>query len=122
MNKEKKKMLSAQYVMSERPAGAFRIVHRPSGKSFVGVSPDLNAAWNSQRFQLTMGVHRNSKLQKDWSEYGLDAFEYEIMERFKRPEDGRYNLKKELERMETAWFERLSPYGEKGYHDRKSEN
>ncbi|WP_309118383.1 GIY-YIG nuclease family protein [Paenibacillus sp.] len=116
MDKEKKKALAAEYVLSERPAGAFRLVHVESGKSFVGTTPDVNAMKNRILFQLKMGSNWIKALQNDWNEYGEDAFRYEVLELFKPPEDGMYNLKKELERMELEWLERLQPYGDKGYN------
>ncbi|TLS50231.1 GIY-YIG nuclease family protein [Paenibacillus antri] len=116
MDKERKKALAAEYVLSERPAGVFRLVHVESGKSFVGTAPDVNAMKNRLLFQLKMGSNWIKPLQNDWNEYGEDAFRYEVLELFTPPEDGMYNLKKELERMEFEWLERLQPYGDKGYN------
>jgi len=116
MDKERKKALAAEYVLSERPAGAYRLVHDASGKSYVGTSPDVDAMKNRLLFQLKMGACSIKPLQDDWNRYGADAFRYEVLELFKPPEDGMYNLKKELERMEAEWLDRLQPYGDQGYN------
>jgi len=116
MDKEKKKALAAEYVMAARPAGVYRVVHEATGKSFVGATADLNAMRNRLDFEMNMGASMKKALLADWKTYGADAFRYEVLETFKPPEDGRYNLMKELERMEAEWLERLQPYGDKGYN------
>lgn len=120
MDKQKKKELAAQYVLSERPAGVFALVHIASGKSYVGTTPDLPAMKNRLLFQLKMGACSIKPLADDWNKYGEEAFEYKELERFKPPESGQYNLMKELEAMEADWLERLQPYDERGYNKRPS--
>ncbi len=116
MDKEKKKALAAEYVQTARPAGVYRVVHEASGKSFVGTTADLNAMRNRLDFELNMGSSMKKALLADWRKYGADAFRYEVLETFKPPENGQYNLMKELERMEAEWLERLQPYGDQGYN------
>lgn len=116
MDKERKKELAAEYAMAKRPAGVYRIVHRESGKSLVGASPDLNAMRNRLPFELNAGVSMKKSLLEDWQRYGEQSFDYEILETFKPPEDGMYNLKKELERMEEQWIRKLRSYGDNGYN------
>ncbi|MCI3922338.1 GIY-YIG nuclease family protein [Paenibacillus sp. TRM 82003] len=116
MDKERKKELAAQYDLSKRPAGVYRVVHKESGKSFVGATPDLNAMRNRLPFELNAGVSMRKELQADWKRYGAEAFAFEVLETFKPPEDGMYNLKKELERMEAKWMSEVMPYGERGYN------
>ncbi len=122
MDKEKKKMLAAEYVMASRPAGVYRVVHEESGKSFVGTTPDLNAMRNRLDFEMNMGSSMKKALLQDWRKFGADSFRYEVLETFKPPENGQYNLMKELKRMEADWLERLQPYGDKGYNRPPNQN
>jgi len=93
-------------------------VHLESGKSYVGSTPDLRAMENRLPFELNFGTSTKKALLADWQRYGAGAFRYEVLETFKPPEDGNYNLVKELERMEAAWLARLQPYDDKGYNRR----
>ncbi|HZG87640.1 GIY-YIG nuclease family protein [Paenibacillus sp.] len=118
MDKARKKELANEYVLARRPAGVYRMVHVESGKSYVGSTPDLPAMENRLPFELNLGTSTKKALLADWRKYGADAFRFEVLETFKPPEDGSYNLVKELERMEAAWLERLQPYEDKGYNRR----
>jgi len=65
---------------------------------------------------LNAGTNTNKTLQKEWNEYGEDAFVFEVLEILKEKKDGYFNAKDELKKLEEKWLDRLQPYGEKGYN------
>ena len=64
------------------PRGAFAVRCNPSGKVWVGSSPNLDAARNGIWFSLRAGSPFNNKsLQEEWDRHGEPAFEFEILEK-----------------------------------------
>jgi hypothetical protein len=96
--------------------GVYRVRNTVTGKSLVGSSVDLPAMLNRQRAQLKMGAHSNRALQKDWSELGAEAFEFEILDTLKPPDQPGYDPTDDLRILEEMWLEKLSPFDERGYN------
>jgi hypothetical protein len=71
---------------------------------------------NRIRFELSVGSHDNSSLQKDWNHFGPDAFSFEILEVVKASDDPAFCLGDELTLLEQIWLEKLRPFGEPGYN------
>jgi hypothetical protein len=87
-----------------------------NGKVLLGSSLNLEGPLNSHKFMLTIGKHRNERLQKEWNEYGGDAFVFEILEEVRVTDDPNFNLEDELTLLEQIWLEKKEPFGEKGYN------
>ena len=108
-----------EYKLTHRPMGVFRIVNRVNGKVFVDSSNNVPGKINRHNFALDHGSHASKSLQADWNELGEDAFEFETIEPVEPREDVTYDYKADLEFLENLWLEKLEPYGEKGYNERK---
>lgn len=100
-----------------RPIGVFQIRNLTNEKVFVGASMNLDGIFNRHRFQLNAGSHPSKELQKDWSEFGAENFEFEVLEELNQREN--LDLQKELEFLEDLWLEQIQPFGENGYNERK---
>lgn len=50
-----------------------------TGKSFLGISTDTKADFNSNRMKLSMNYHPNKQLQALWNQYGEDGFECSVL-------------------------------------------
>lgn len=87
--------------------GVYRIVHTPSGRTFLGWSVNLTAILNRTRFELQHGSHKHRALQTDWKTDGEDAFTFEILDELKveNPADRPHDDLKELL---TLWQEKLN--------------
>jgi len=103
-------------------AGVFQIRNLRNGKVFVEATRNLKTM-NGQKFQLEMGSHRNRRLQREWQEYGPDAFAFEVLEVLKPPEERvpAFALDDALGKLRTKWLERIQPYGDRGYNEQKDE-
>ena len=97
--------------------GVFQIRNLTNEKVFVGKSENLDGIFNRIQFQLNAGVHNQKQLQNDWNELGAEKFEFEILEELEFREN--LDIKKELEFLEDLWLEKLQPFGERGYNERK---
>jgi group I intron endonuclease len=114
-----RKELKAEYKNMKFRMGVFRIFNKINGKIYIGSSPDLIAAWNSQRFQLEAGLHPCAALQSDWKTFGQGNFTYEILEEIKQSDDAPKDFGKDLKALEELIIEELKPFGEKGYNSSK---
>lgn len=114
-----KKAVKLDYKASRRPMGIFLIRNLANDKIFVGSSIDLPAMFNRIRFQLFGGAHPNKELESDWKLYGADKFTFEVLEEILPRDDMNYDYKADLGTLEDLWLEKLEPYGEKGYNEKK---
>jgi hypothetical protein len=111
-----RKELSREYRERQKPAGIYRIRNKANGRVLVGSSLDLGGPLNSHRFRLSAGLHPNEALQKDWNEFGPDAFEFEIVESIAVVERPGFDLEVELALIEEIWAEKLKELGALGYN------
>lgn len=56
-------------------AGVYAIVHRPSGRVYIGATRDMGRRWTRHRNRLRACAHANPSLQAAWDEDGERAFE-----------------------------------------------
>jgi hypothetical protein len=108
--------LKRDYLERVKPAGVFQVKNTITGKVLLGSSLNLEGALNGHRFSLTIGSHRNTRLQLDWNSYGADAFAFEVLEVVKMSDSPYFNLNDELTLLEQIWIEQLQPFGERGYN------
>lgn len=114
MDKQKRKELMEEYKQIKTYMGVIRITNIMNGKMYVSSYPNLKNKWLTIKMQLDMGRFVNSALQKDWNEWGEEAFAYEELE---RKESGEVtDMRWELKQIEKPWLEKLQPYGDRGYN------
>lgn len=107
--KNKRKELKQKYMQMKPPMGAYIIKNSINGKALMGVSKDIKSTFNSYRFQLKMGSHMKKELQKDWKEYGEEAFDFEVLEYLEYDKKGeKTDYSEELEIMKMIWMEKLN--------------
>ena len=111
-----RKEIKREYKERKKAAGVFQVKNTKNGKVLLGSSLNLEGPLNGHKFMLTIGRHRNEALQKEWNEYGPDAFVFEILEVVKVRDDPSFNLDDELTLLEQIWVEKLQPFGERGYN------
>lgn len=77
-----------------------------NGKVYVGSALKVNYRWNVHRSQLALNKHHSIKLQRSYNKYGVDAFEYIIIQ---------YCEKENLIKSEQFWIDYFDSY-KKGYN------
>lgn len=85
MNSKKESI--SEYKCKKFKSGLFQIKNLSTGKIFIKQSPDLERAFNSDRFQLRAGLHSNTALQQDWNTLGETAFEFSILDEYNAKDD-----------------------------------
>jgi hypothetical protein len=116
-----RKDLIRQYKETPRPMGIFRVRNTTNGKAFIGASVDLPAMLNRQQAQLRFGAHPNRALQQDFNELGPEAFAFEILDTLKAKDEPGNDPAADLRVLEELWLEKLSPFDDRGYHDRRNQ-
>ncbi len=115
-----KKALKKQYKETLQSMGVFKIQNKVNGKILIVSSNNITGRINREKFQLDMSSHQNTDLQKDYKEFGKDSFVFEIVDQLKPKEDPAYNYTDDLAVLEAMWLDKLQPYGDKGYNEKKS--
>lgn len=115
----RKKELKQLFKETKVEAGIYQIRNTQNEKIFIGSTNNLKTLKGKQ-FELEVGTNTNKLLQDEWKQYGKDAFVFEVLEILKEKEDGYFNVKYELKKLEEAWLDKLLPYGERGYNREKS--
>ena len=108
-----------EYKRTYRPMGVFLIRNTANDKAFVDSSTNIPGKINRHKFSLNAGVHRSKALQADWNEFGETAFVFETLEPVEPRQDMNYDYASDLETLEDLWLEKLEPYGENGYNEKK---
>src|SRR5579862_4277020 len=75
-----RKEAARQFKQRKVSKGIFAIRCKATGEVWVDSSPNLDAARNGTWFQLRAGMHRNRRLQQEWTAQGEEAFDFEVLE------------------------------------------
>ena len=116
---DKKKDLKREYKLNHRPMGVYQIRNIVNDKVLVGSTLNLPGIFNRYKLQLKMGNHPNAALQAEWNEFGAESFVFEILDELTPRENPGYDYHEDLTSLEDLWLEKLEPYGERGYNEKK---
>jgi hypothetical protein len=117
MNKSKKQ-LKKEYRPRPKPMGVFLMRNILNNKVLVATGVNLEGTINRHKFQLARGIHPNIRLQADWDEIGGNNFAFEIVDQLTPVGDSNTDLA-DLESLSELWLDKLQPFGDRGYNDRK---
>lgn len=62
-----------------KSCGVYAIVHKPSGKRYVGSSVNIKRRIIKHKYELRSSSHSNKHLQAAWRLYGEDQFEFKTL-------------------------------------------
>lgn len=114
-----KKELVKQYKQTVQPMGIFQIRNLASGKIYIASSKNLRGMANRFEFNLDIGAHASKELREDYEKFGRENFVFEIIDTLEPKEDPKYDYTDDLKVLEEMWLEKLLPYGDKGYNQKK---
>ena len=116
---DRRKELKQQYCEVKIQPSVYQIKNTKNEKVFIESTMNLNTL-NGKRFQLKIGGHYNKMLQQEWDEFGENAFSFEILEIVEKKEDGYFDAKEALKKLEKKWLDTLQPYDDRGYNRKKT--
>ena len=115
----KKKELVKEYKQNPPKMGVYQIRNLVNDKVFVGTALNLDGILNSNKFQLKMGGHKNKALQSEWKEFGAENFVFEVLDELTPNASSEKDYREELAFLEEFWLDKLKPFGERGYNEKK---
>ena len=111
--------LKRKYKQTLTPMGIYIIKNLVNGKIFIGKSKNIPGRINRHKFDLERNAENIQDLQKDYNQFGLENFSFEILDQLEPKEDPTYNYTEDLTVLEELWLEKLQPFGDKGYNIKK---
>ncbi|NLH59404.1 MAG: GIY-YIG nuclease family protein [Clostridiales bacterium] len=96
MDKSKKKELKQAYKDRHPEMGVISYRCIETSESFLGISRDTKADFNSTNMKLKAKIHPNRRLQDLWNKYGLEGFDLSVVKTLKY-EDPELDYTKKLE-------------------------
>ena len=79
--KNQKKVVDYQKKYNEAlPAGIYLITNTINNTHYVGASTQLKIRFRNHKLKLKKKTHCNLKLQEDYDRYGLEVFQFKILE------------------------------------------
>lgn len=112
---DRKKELKQQVKEEKTIAGVYCVTNKQNGKMFIAAVPNLKRQ-NGLKFELNGGTLLNKDLQKDWEQFGEEAFQFEVLESIETEGKSALQLKEELADAKEKWCVEKQPYGERGYN------
>jgi hypothetical protein len=103
-SKADRRQIASEFKERKVPQGIFAIRCAASGQVWVGSSPNLDAASNSNWFQLRSG--RNKAMQAAWTQHGEPSFLFEVVDQFEE-DIAALNLRDHMALKKTEWCEVL---------------
>src|SRR5690625_3837716 len=64
----------------KRIKGIYSVTNITTNRVYIGKSVNIKVRWSRHRYDLRDGIHWSRKMQEDYNNYGLDSFEFEIIE------------------------------------------
>ena len=106
IGKAERKEAAREFRERKPSPGIYQLRCRTTNRSWVDLSPNLDAAQNGQFFQLRQGLHRNKEVQAEWNAHGEESFEFVILETLSE-ETSPLLLRDLLVERKQAWAVRL---------------
>lgn len=103
MNIKRKKELLEEWKNRHPEMGVISFQCEQTGESFLGISTDTKADYNSNCFKLSMGNHPNKRMQELWNTYGENVFKYAVLKVLKY-DDPKEDHMKELEELRERYL------------------
>jgi hypothetical protein len=98
--------LKKEYKDNVIEMGIVAIRNLRNGRMWLGPSPNPESTLRRHRFELSLGSSWHWDIQKDWKEFGEEAFSFEILDTFKP--DPAKDKAEELATLEAVWREKLA--------------
>lgn len=118
---DQKRELRQQYKETKTQASIYQVRNSKNQKVLVASTPNIKILTRI-KLDLEQGIYRNNFVQKEINEYGKDAFVIEVLEVLEVKDDGYFDVRFELKKLEKKWLNKLQPYGDKGYNIIKDDN
>jgi hypothetical protein len=115
LSQNRRAELKRQFKETRPEAGVYQIRNVKNGKILVESTMNLKTI-NGRRLELQRGTHRNPLLQRELTDYGPEAFVFEVLEVLKSKDNEEPETQEALKKLSEKWLETINPFGERGYN------
>ncbi len=103
MDPKRKRELIEGYLNRKPEMGVISFKCKETGESFLGISKDTRADYNSNCVKLNTNTHPNKAFLALWKKFGQEGFEYNVLKVLKY-EDPKEDHTDELEKMRNGFL------------------
>jgi len=108
VEKQTRKEMQAAYKEHKVIGGICAIKNMANGKMLLSAVVDIQGYKNRFAFSKSTGGCVSTKLQKDWNEFGADAFTFEVLEELiKKETQTPKEFNDDIETLKEIWLEKL---------------
>jgi hypothetical protein len=108
IDKDRKREIVSEYKQRKTTGGVCKITNTANGRYMLKAEVDLQSFQNRFNFSMRMNSCLHPKMQRDFNEYGAEAFTLEFLEETEKKEDeSTMGFRDRLTRMEKAWAEKF---------------
>jgi hypothetical protein len=98
----RRKEITNAYKERKSSGGVYTITNTQNGKHFIDHTANIQSIRNHFQFALTTGSTIHPKLQKDWKEFGSQAFTLQVLEELvQKPEQSQAAFIEDLQTLEA---------------------
>lgn len=104
---EDRKARINEYKERKITGGVFRVINTKNGKYLLDYATDLQAKQNSFNFMVTTNASFDYKMDKDWKEFGAEAFKFEVLDSLEKKKDQcQEQFVEDLKTLKQMWVEK----------------
>ena len=108
MDKDKKREIVSEYKQRKTAGGVYKVTNTESGRYMLKAEVDLQSFQNRFNFSKKINSCLHPKMQKDFNQYGAEAFTLEFLEEtVKKEDESDMGFRDRLKRMEEVWAEKF---------------
>jgi len=108
IDKDRKREIVSEYKQRKTTGGVYKITNTANGRYLLKAEVDLHAFQNRFNFSMRTKSCLHPKMQRDFNEYGAEAFTLEFLEETEKKEDeSAMGFRDRLKRLEEAWAEKF---------------
>ncbi|MFD1432009.1 GIY-YIG nuclease family protein [Lacticaseibacillus yichunensis] len=115
MNEDRKTKIR-DYKLQPTYYGVIQLTNTVTHKIYIDAVPNTKNRWGYYQTNLNNHAYGQTALQRDWDEYGADAFTYKVL--WEEKTDDVANLRHAVKLLKEEWLERLQPFDDRGYNTR----
>lgn len=67
-------------ILISQQSGIYQILNKINGRFYIGSATNLLLRWCQHKYELNLNKHGNTHLQRAWNKYGIEAFEFKVLE------------------------------------------
>jgi hypothetical protein len=113
MKQQNRKEIIRAYKGIKQVGGVYIIRNTVTGKEYLDSAVNIESSRNRFEFSKSTNSCVYKWLERDWAEYGKDAFVFEVLETLERGDDqAAAQFKEDIQTLQEIWEEKRNTTGQ----------